>query len=58
MMISQYTGITLGLSICGALFINKALEALRVLLPDYTDAQLNAITSGKSPPHVVAPAQS
>lgn len=47
MMISQYSGITLGLSVCGALFINKALEALRVLLPDYSEAQLNAITSGK-----------
>ena len=47
MMIAQYSGITLGLSVCGALFINKALEALRVLLPGYTDSQLNDITSGK-----------
>ena len=53
-MIAQYSGITLGLSVCGALFINKALEALRELLPGYTESQLNDITSGKSSLYIMA----
>ncbi|KAI1404102.1 major facilitator superfamily transporter [Hypoxylon fuscum] len=48
MMVAQYSGITLGLSIAGAVFINYAMLDLRSLLPAFSDEQLNAIISGTS----------
>ncbi|KAI6086547.1 major facilitator superfamily transporter [Hypoxylon rubiginosum] len=48
MMTAQYSGITLGLSIAGAVFLNYAMIDLRALLPGYPDDQLNAIISGTS----------
>ncbi|KAI1381391.1 major facilitator superfamily transporter [Hypoxylon crocopeplum] len=48
MMVAQYSGITLGLSISGAVFLNYAMMDLRALLPTFPDAQLNAIISGTS----------
>ncbi|KAI2617413.1 major facilitator superfamily transporter [Hypoxylon sp. NC1633] len=48
MMVSQYSGITLGLSISGAVFLNYAMNDLRTLLPTFADEQLNAIISGTS----------
>ncbi len=45
-MVAQYSGITLGLSISGAVFLNYAMMDLRALLPAFPDDQLNAIISG------------
>lgn len=48
MMLAQFAGIVLGLSIGGAIFINEALKALRLLFPDIAESQLRAIISGTS----------
>lgn len=53
-MVAQYSGITLGLSIAGAVFINYAMLDLRSLLPAFSDEQLNAIISGMCPLCLVA----
>ncbi|KAF2966206.1 hypothetical protein GQX73_g7374 [Xylaria multiplex] len=48
MMMAQYTGITIGLSVSGALFVNKSLIGLRQLLPTFSDIELNSLISGTS----------
>ncbi|CAJ2505539.1 Uu.00g129330.m01.CDS01 [Anthostomella pinea] len=48
MMMAQYGGITIGLSVSGAIFVNQALKGLRGLLPSFSELQLNAIISGTS----------
>ena len=48
MMLAQFTGITLGLSISGAIFVNKATDALQALLPFLTTADISSILSGTS----------
>ncbi|KAI0442994.1 major facilitator superfamily transporter [Xylaria telfairii] len=47
-MFAQYTGITAGLSVAGAVFINIGLEDLGTLLPSFSEMQLSAILSGAS----------
>ena len=46
-MIAQYTGITFGLSIAGAVFVNEGLNDLKRILPDFPQDQLSSILSGK-----------
>ncbi|MCJ1392118.1 hypothetical protein MMC18_004985 [Xylographa bjoerkii] len=48
MMLAQFAGIVLGLSIAGAVFINEALGALRAIFPTIPDAQLRQLLSGTS----------
>ncbi|KAF1348563.1 major facilitator superfamily domain-containing protein [Delphinella strobiligena] len=48
MMLAQFTGISLGLSIGGAVFVNQALIALKVAFPDIAEDQLRTIISGTS----------
>lgn len=48
MMLAQFAGIVLGLSVAGAVFINEALTALRVVLPDIPDSQLRQLIGGTS----------
>lgn len=48
MMLAQFIGIVLGLSIGGAIFINEGLQALRAILPDLSEAQLRAVLGGTS----------
>ncbi|KAI0529974.1 major facilitator superfamily transporter [Xylaria digitata] len=48
MMMAQYTGITIGLSVSGALFVNKSLIGLCQLLPTFSDIELNSLISGTS----------
>jgi hypothetical protein len=48
MMLAQFVGIVGGLSIAGATFINEALKALRVILPDIPESQLKQVISGTS----------
>lgn len=48
MMTAQFTGITIALSISGAVFINGALNDLARLLPNLPSSQLNEIISGTS----------
>jgi hypothetical protein len=48
MMLAQFTGIVMGLSIGGAIFINEALKSLKALLPMLPDAQLRGVISGTS----------
>lgn len=45
-MFAQYTGVTAGLSVAGAVFVNQGLGGLRRVLPSFPDAQLSAILSG------------
>lgn len=47
MMVAQYTGITAGLSVAGAVFINQATGSLVALLPMLSLKEINAIISGK-----------
>ncbi|KAK0635857.1 major facilitator superfamily transporter [Bombardia bombarda] len=47
-MLAQYTGVTLALSIAGAVFVNGALDGLRDVLPTFAEAELNDILSGTS----------
>ncbi len=51
MMMAQYIGITIGLSVSGALFVNKSLAGLRQLLPTFSEIELNSLISGKGPRH-------
>ena len=46
-MVAQFTGITLSLSISGAIFVNSALSSLKELLPMVSTADLSAILSGE-----------
>ena len=48
MMLAQFAGIVLGLSIAGAVFINEALSALGAIFPNIPDAQLRQLLSGTS----------
>ncbi|KAG9949408.1 major facilitator superfamily transporter, partial [Aureobasidium melanogenum] len=48
MMLAQFTGIVMGLSIGGAIFINEALESLKALLLMLPEAQLRSVISGTS----------
>ncbi|KAI9786521.1 MAG: hypothetical protein M1816_007903 [Peltula sp. TS41687] len=48
MMLAQFIGIVFGLSIGGAIFINEALKALRVILPNIPEQQLKQVISGTS----------
>ncbi|KAI3343476.1 major facilitator superfamily transporter [Ustulina deusta] len=48
MMMAQYIGITIGLSVSGALFVNKSLAGLRQLLPTFSEIELNSLISGTS----------
>lgn len=48
MMLAQFTGIVMGLSIGGAIFINEALKSLKALLPMLPEAQLRTVISGTS----------
>ncbi|KAG9984867.1 major facilitator superfamily transporter, partial [Aureobasidium melanogenum] len=48
MMLAQFAGIVMGLSIGGAIFINEALESLKVLLPMLPEDQLRSVISGTS----------
>ena len=48
MMLAQFIGIVLGLSIGGAIFIDEGFKALRVILPDLSEAQLRGVLSGTS----------
>lgn len=47
-MIAQLTGMTLGLSITGAIFVNVAQNRLYELLPKLPRAQVSRIVSGTS----------
>lgn len=44
---AQFIGIVFGLSIGGAIFINQALKALRVILPTAPESDLRRVISGK-----------
>lgn len=46
--LAQLLGLTLGLSIAGAIYVNKALEGLQHVLPDQTQAQLLGAITGTS----------
>lgn len=46
--IAQLLGLTLGLSIAGAVYVNKALEGLKHVLPDETQSQLLGAITGTS----------
>jgi MFS family permease len=48
MMLAQFTGIVMGLSIGGAIFINEALKSLKALLPMLPETQLRGVISGTS----------
>ena len=48
MMLAQFAGIVLGLSVAGAIFINQALISLRMILPDIPDSQLRQLIGGTS----------
>jgi len=49
MMMAQFIGIVFGLSICGAVFINQALQSLQKLLPDtISETQIRALITGTS----------
>lgn len=48
MMLAQFIGIVFGLSIGGAIFINQALKALRVILPTAPESDLRRVISGTS----------
>ncbi|MCJ1327053.1 hypothetical protein MMC10_003719 [Thelotrema lepadinum] len=48
MMLAQFAGIVLGLSIAGAIFINQGFDALRAALPSLPDDQIRAVLSGTS----------
>lgn len=43
---AQFIGIVFGLSIGGAIFINQALKALRVILPTAPESDLRRVISG------------
>lgn len=45
---AQLSGMTLGLSISGAIFVNIASNDLFALLPDYPQSQVRQIVSGTS----------
>ncbi|KAI1503399.1 major facilitator superfamily transporter [Biscogniauxia marginata] len=47
-MFAQYTGVTAGLSVAGAVFINLGLRDLGNLLPSFSEMQLSSILSGAS----------
>lgn len=48
MMTAQFTGISIALSIAGAVFVNEALDDLAKILPTFSSSQLNGIISGTS----------
>ncbi|KAJ5504545.1 Major facilitator superfamily domain general substrate transporter [Penicillium fimorum] len=48
MLLAQLSGLTLGLSISGAVFVNIASNGLFALLPDYPQSQVRQIVSGTS----------
>ncbi|KAK4452516.1 major facilitator superfamily transporter [Podospora aff. communis PSN243] len=48
MMVAQYLGVTFGLSIAGAAFINDAKNSLAALLPAFTEEQITSLISGTS----------
>jgi MFS family permease len=48
MMLAQFTGVVMGLSIGGAIFINEALKSLKALLPMLPESQLRSVVSGTS----------
>ena len=48
MMLAQFTGIVMGLSIGDAIFINGALKVLKSLLPMLPESQLRSVISGIS----------
>jgi hypothetical protein len=47
-MVAQLLGITLGLSISGAIFVNLALKGLQVVLPEVPRSQLQSALTGTS----------
>lgn len=47
-LLAQLSGMTLGLSISGAVFVNIASNDLFVLLPEYPQSQVRQIVSGTS----------
>ena len=48
MMLAQLGGIAFGLAISGAVFVNKAVEGLTLVLPDATPEQLQLALAGTS----------
>ncbi|KXG51084.1 Major facilitator superfamily domain, general substrate transporter [Penicillium griseofulvum] len=48
MLLAQLSGLTFGLSISGAVFVNVASNGLFALLPDYPESQVRQIVSGTS----------
>ncbi|KAJ5230428.1 Major facilitator superfamily domain general substrate transporter [Penicillium chrysogenum] len=48
MLLAQLSGMTLGLSISGAIFVNLASNDLFALLPEYPQSQVRQIVSGTS----------
>ena len=48
MFTAQLGGIALGLTMSGALFVNTAMDGLSTVLPDASDAELQAALSGTS----------
>ncbi|KAJ5313906.1 uncharacterized protein N7443_000790 [Penicillium atrosanguineum] len=48
MLLAQLSGMTLGLSISGAVFVNVASNDLFALLPEYPQSQVRQIVSGTS----------
>ncbi|KAJ5972566.1 Major facilitator superfamily domain general substrate transporter [Penicillium vulpinum] len=48
MLLAQLCGLTFGLSISGAVFVNTASNGLFALLPDYPQSQVRQIVSGTS----------
>lgn len=49
-MVAQFAGITAGLSVAGAVFVNQAQDALRSLLPALSSTEISAIISGEYNP--------
>ena len=48
MLVGQLLGISLGLSISGATFVNIALSGLQTIFPDAPRVELEAVLSGAS----------
>ncbi|KAK3342063.1 major facilitator superfamily transporter [Lasiosphaeria hispida] len=48
MMVAQYLGVTFGLSVAGAVFVNDARNRLAQILPTFSDEQLTSLLSGAS----------
>ncbi|KAK0725996.1 major facilitator superfamily transporter [Lasiosphaeris hirsuta] len=48
MMVAQYLGVTVGLSVAGAVFVNDAKNQLAQMLPALSDEEITSLLSGTS----------